>query len=88
MNAVCSLVRDEGLSCILYVLYGGLGISKLQFLIKKDKNIFQLYSSSSVFGHQNPGSGLDPDSDSFEKLDTDPDSMNPDPQLCLQVWVS
>ncbi len=34
-------------------------------------------------GHQNPGSGLDPDpySDSLEMLD--PDSMKPDPQLCF-----
>jgi hypothetical protein len=33
----CSLLRDEGFSCSLGVLYGGLGISKLQFLIKKIK---------------------------------------------------
>jgi hypothetical protein len=40
-------------------------------------------------GHQNPGSGLDPDPypapDSLEMLDPDPypdpDSMNPNPQL-------
>jgi hypothetical protein len=31
----CSLLRVEGFSCGLSVLYGGLGISKLQFLIKK-----------------------------------------------------
>jgi hypothetical protein len=31
----CSLLRTEGFSCSLGVLYGGLGISKLQFLIKK-----------------------------------------------------
>jgi hypothetical protein len=31
----CSLLRAEGFSCCLGVLYGGLGISKLQFLIKK-----------------------------------------------------
>ncbi len=43
--------------------------------------MFQLYSFSSVFGHQNPGSGLDPDLDpyldSLEMLDPDPypDSM-------------
>jgi hypothetical protein len=30
----CSLLRAEGFSCSLDVLYGGLGISKLQFLIK------------------------------------------------------
>ncbi len=32
-NAGCSLLRAEGFSCSLGVLYGGLGISKLQFLI-------------------------------------------------------
>jgi hypothetical protein len=43
----CSLLRAEGFSCSLGVLYGGLGISKLQFLIKKIEiefpaiNIFQ-----------------------------------------------
>jgi hypothetical protein len=31
----CSLVKAEGFSCSLGVLYGGLRISKLQFLIKK-----------------------------------------------------
>ncbi len=31
----CSLLRAEGFSCSLGVLYGGLGIRKLQFLIKK-----------------------------------------------------
>ncbi len=44
----CSLLRAEAFSCSLGVLYGGLGISKLQFLIKKIKikfpaiNFFQL----------------------------------------------
>ncbi len=32
-NARCSLLRDE-VSCSVDVLYGGLGISKLQFLSK------------------------------------------------------
>jgi hypothetical protein len=31
----CFLLRAEGFSCSLGVLYGGLGISKLQFLINK-----------------------------------------------------
>jgi hypothetical protein len=31
----CSLLGAEGFSCSLGVLYGGLRISKLQFLIKK-----------------------------------------------------
>jgi hypothetical protein len=40
-SAGCSLLRAEGFSCSLDVVYGGLGISKLpQFLIKKiNKNI-------------------------------------------------
>ncbi len=35
--------KAEGFSCSLDVLYGGLGISKLLFLIKKDFKQFQLY---------------------------------------------
>ncbi len=31
----CSLLRAEGFSCILDVLYGGIGIRKLQYLISK-----------------------------------------------------
>jgi hypothetical protein len=34
-SAGYSLLRAEGFSCSLDVLYGGLGINKLQFLIKK-----------------------------------------------------
>jgi hypothetical protein len=37
----CSLLRAEGFFCSLDVLYRGLGISKLQFLIKKILNFFQ-----------------------------------------------
>ncbi len=36
-SAGCSLLRAEDFSCSLGVIYGGLGISKLQFLIKKIK---------------------------------------------------
>jgi hypothetical protein len=35
LSTGCSLLRAEGFSCSLGVLYGGLGIIKLQFLIKK-----------------------------------------------------
>ncbi len=35
LSTGCSLLRAEGFSCSLGVLNGGLGISKLQFLIKK-----------------------------------------------------
>ncbi len=38
LSAGCSLLRAQGFSCSLGVLYGGLGISKWQFLIKKIKN--------------------------------------------------
>jgi hypothetical protein len=41
--------------------------------------------SSSTFGHQNPGSDPYRDPDSLEMLDLDPDSMNPDAQLCIVV---
>jgi hypothetical protein len=35
LSTGCSLLRAEGFSFSLGVLYGGLGISKFQFLIKK-----------------------------------------------------
>ncbi len=38
-SAGCSLVRAEGLSCSLCVLYGDLGISKLQFLKKNKQKV-------------------------------------------------
>jgi hypothetical protein len=51
-TAGCSLLRAEGFSCSLDVLYEG--ISKLQFLIKKRyKKVFSFFSP--FFGHKNPG---------------------------------
>jgi hypothetical protein len=35
LSTECSLLRAEGFSCNLGVLYGGLGTSKLQYLMKK-----------------------------------------------------
>ncbi len=59
-------MKAEGFPCSLDLLYGGLGISKLQFLIKKDN-------------FQPPGPGLGTDPDSLEMLDPypypDPDSI-------------
>jgi hypothetical protein len=52
----CSLLRAEGFSCGLGVLYGGLGISKLQFLIKKIKIKLPAVNSLN-FRSSNPGSG-------------------------------
>ena len=42
-SAGCSLLRAEGFSCSLDVLYGGLWISYLHFFIKKIIHFFQLY---------------------------------------------
>jgi hypothetical protein len=47
-------LRAEGISCSLYILYGGLGISKLQFLIKEITQFQPVFFS--IFGHINPGS--------------------------------
>ncbi len=46
----------ESFSCSLNVLYGGLGIGKLQFLIRKGEKKFQLCFFP-IFGHKSPGSG-------------------------------
>ncbi len=35
LSTGCSILRAEGFSCSFGVLYGGLGIIKLQFSIKK-----------------------------------------------------
>jgi hypothetical protein len=45
----CSLLRAEGCSCSLDVLYRGLGISKLQFLIKKMIETGSISETGSVF---------------------------------------
>jgi hypothetical protein len=66
----------------LNVLYGGLGISKVIAIFdrKKDKFSSQLY-----FVHFLVIKTLDPDS--LEMLDSDPDSMNPDPQHCFPCYL-
>ncbi len=75
LSTGCSLLRAEGFSCSLGVLYGGLGIGKLLFLIKKIEikfpaiNFFQFYPGS--------GSGIrNPDPQLEKMLDPDP---YPDP---------
>jgi hypothetical protein len=56
LSTGCSLLRAEGFSCSLGVIYGGLGLSKLQFLIKKIEikfpaiNFFYFRSSNPVSG--------------------------------------
>ncbi len=58
------LLRAEGFFYNLNILYGGLGIGKLQFLIKKEKKNFSC-NFFSIFGHLSPGSLLDPDPDPY-----------------------
>ncbi len=54
-------LSTEGFSCSLGVLFGGLEISKLQFLIKKIEIEFLAINFYFILGHQtldpNPGSG-------------------------------
>jgi hypothetical protein len=47
----------ESFSCSLCDHYGGLGISKLQFFIKKISNFYLAINFFPVFGRQNPGFG-------------------------------
>jgi hypothetical protein len=58
LSTGCSLLRAEGFSCSLGVLYGGLVKSKLQFFIKKIEIKFPAINFS-ILGHQT----LDPDQD-------------------------
>jgi hypothetical protein len=86
----------EGFSCNLDVLYGGLGISKLQFFDQK-YNFFSAYIFFLIFDHQTQctcdntfydyGGKSKPwiRSGSLEMLDQDPYSMNLDRQHCWQV---
>jgi hypothetical protein len=57
----CSLLRAEGFTCSLGVLYGGIGIQvNCNFLFLKSQ-IFVAGHFFPFFGHRNPGSELDPD---------------------------
>jgi hypothetical protein len=68
-SAGCSLLRAEGFSCCMDVLYGGLGISKLQF------------SSFSCFWSSNPRSVLDPDpKPNLDRYSAENALKNPDPK--------
>ncbi len=44
LNTGCSLLRAEGFSCGLDILYGGLGISKLHFFYQKKKKKKTIFS--------------------------------------------
>jgi hypothetical protein len=52
LSTGCSILRAEGFSCSLGVLYGGLGISKLQFLINKIEIKFPALIFFSILGYQ------------------------------------
>ncbi len=64
-------MRAEDFFYNLDILYGGLGIGKLQFLIKKKKKI-SVVIFFLIFGHLSPGSVLDLDPDPDPELDPDP----------------
>jgi hypothetical protein len=74
LSTGCSLLRAEGFSCSLGVLYGGLGKGKLQFLIKKIEIKFPAIIFFPILGHQTLDLAPDPDPESqLEKmLDPDP----------------
>jgi hypothetical protein len=55
----CWMFFFEG--CSLYILYGGLGITKLQFFIKKISNVFQLSIFFNFLVVKTLHSELDPD---------------------------
>jgi hypothetical protein len=50
-----SFLRAEGFSCSLCVLYGGPGITKLQFFIKKISSSFSAVNFFPIFSHQHLG---------------------------------
>ncbi len=80
LSTGCSLLRAEGFSCSMGILYGGLGISKLKFLIKKTEikfpaiHFFQFYVIKPWIRIRDP----DPESGSAIRKMLDPDPY-PDP---------
>jgi hypothetical protein len=60
-------LRAEGFFCSLDVLYGGLGIAIFE---KKDIKKCSAAFFSSIFGHLNPGSVLNPDPDPYPYPDS------------------
>jgi hypothetical protein len=53
-SAGCCLLRVEDFSCSFDVLYGGPGIRKMQFFIKKILHFFQLYILNWLLLHPFP----------------------------------
>jgi hypothetical protein len=65
-------LRAEGFSCGFCVLYGGLGITKLQF-IKKICDFFSTVNFFKILVIKTLDSELDPDPQLGKMLDPDPD---------------
>ncbi len=72
------LVRPEGFFCNLDILYGGLGIGKLQFFIKKKNLIFFSAEIFFQFWSLKPWIRIRIGVQR-KMLDPDPDEMNADP---------
>ncbi len=64
-------MRAEGFFRNLDVLYGGLGIGKLECLI-----LIKIEISKFILGHQNPESGLDPDRDRYSAKNAESGSVS------------
>ncbi len=73
-------MRAKGF-CILDVFYEGLSRTIMQLLIKKDKQICQLFLFLQVLLIKTLVPDADPDPLEMLNSDPDPDSRNPDPQF-------
>ncbi len=82
-SAGCSLLRSEGFSCSLDVLYGGLGISILQFVIKKYQIFSAVNFSQFLTSKHCIRIGIQ-----LKMLDPDPELMNPDSKHWLCETIS
>jgi hypothetical protein len=86
LSTGCSLLRAEGFSCSLGFLYGGLGIIKLQFLIKKIEikfpaiNFFQFEVIKPWIRIRD----ADPESGSAIRKNAGSALINADPKPCLR----
>ncbi len=96
----CALLRAEGFSCSLGVLYGCLGISKLQLWSKKIEIKFPAINFIFIFCHQtldpDPGSETLPGftSQRYGSSVADPwhFSVDPDPRIhasdeWIRIWI-
>jgi hypothetical protein len=77
-SAGCPIFKDEGFSCSMDVVWGGLVIRKLQVLIKETIQNCQLYFFPNFWSWKLKT--LDPDPDSLQMLD-------PDPQHCFANYL-